>query len=348
MKAIAAALLLTSALWTAAAAPASALAGTREVSIEWNGAPVQGSGASYITGGVTFVSIEMISKLKGISVSWMPDEGLARLWVDRGGVFGFKPGTAYADDLDKRYPLGAVIGKKDGKAMLPLRFIAEMAGADVSWDPSSGVVKVDQKRTAIASVPGSRSRLYAMSSKDNEYRGITLEWKGMRKSFPSWVNPSGIGSPPQLKIADVGGGEADEAVILLNAGSGTGVYLEEAHVVDGRTYREIPVEDPLSFVRQRVVSQVEHGSAGTVIRVTAGGKTAEKTMAETGEEASAADLPSGLTFGSIIRYDASGGALTVTLAGSYGISDFAGEAKVIYGMSAGKLTPRSVLFAFYE
>ncbi|MFD1773216.1 copper amine oxidase N-terminal domain-containing protein [Paenibacillus rhizophilus] len=341
MKLKAAALLLAALLFSHSAASAS---GTSGIEIDWNGEPVRTSVPSYIENGVTFVSIDMISKLNGLSASWLPDEGLARLWVDRGGIFDFKPGTGYADDMDKRYPLGAAIAMRDGRVMLPLRFIAEMAGADVSWDQMNNKVSVKQKRMAIASVPGTRSRLFAMSENKGEYVGVTMEWNGMLKSFPLWRNPSNVGSPPRLLAQDISGDGRREAIILLNAGSGTGVYLEDPHVVDSRTFKEIRIQDPLEAVRQRLVSSVDRQGKDTVIRVTADGTVRERHL---DKQESDGESPSRLTFGSIIKYEVRGGRLVTVLAGAAGIENFLGEAVVTYALKNGAYTAESVSFSFY-
>ncbi|QWU17798.1 Copper amine oxidase N-terminal domain-containing protein [Paenibacillus sophorae] len=344
MKLKAAALLLAALLIPFSPSSASA-SETGEVAIDWNGESVRTSVPSYIENGVTFVSIDMISKLNGLSASWLPDEGLARLWMDRGGVFVFKPGTGYADDMDKRYTLGAEIAVKNGVVMLPLRFIAEMAGADISWDQTNNKVSVIQKRMAVASVPGTRNRLFAISEDKGEYMGITLEWNGMLKSFPSWRNPSTVGSPPRLLTQDISGDGKPEAIILLNAGSGTGVYLEEPHVVNSRTFKEIGIQDPLEAARQRLVSGVERVGKDTVIRVMADGTVRERHL---DKQESDGESPGGLTFGSIIKYEVRGGKLVAILAGAEGIENYLGEAVVTYILQNGAYTAKSVSFSFYQ
>lgn len=320
----------------------------KTVSIVWNGKTLQSGQNSYIRNGVTFAPLSLLSKLQGISVHWMEGESLARLWVDRGGVFDFKPGTDYAEDMDRRYPLGAAITVSNGEIMLPLRFIAEMAGADCYWDREEQLVRVVQTKTAIASVPGIRTRLYPMAERDGEYKGITLEWNGKLKSYPDWVNPSNVESPPRLEDRDIDGDGRREAVVALNAGSGTGVYLEEIHVVDSLTYREIPVEDALQTVRSRIQSSVERRGWKLHIRVTAGGSAMDQTLYRSGNDGADSSQSKKLSFGSIIRYEIRDGALVALLAGSYGISDFVGEAEVRYVKQDGKYTARSVSFFFYN
>ncbi|MBY9080420.1 hypothetical protein KIH86_07075 [Paenibacillus sp. HN-1] len=318
----------------------------KTVSIVWNGQPVQSGQASYIRSGITFVPISLLSNLKGISVHWIDEESLARLWVDRGGVFDFKPGADYAEDMDMRYPIGAAISVSNGEIMLPLRFIAEMAGADCYWDREDNQVQVIQKRNAIASVPGTRTRLFPMAERDGEYKGITLEWKEKLKSYPGWVNPSNVESPPRLEDQDIDDDGRREAIVVLNAGSGTGVYLEEIHVVDSLTYREIPVEDALQAVRSRIQSSVERSGEKLHIRVTADGSAMDQTLDRSGTAGSDSSQSKELSFGSVIRYEIRDGALIALLAGSYGISDFVGEAEVRYVKQDGKYAASSVSFFF--
>lgn len=184
---------------------------------------------------------------------------------------------------------------------------------------------------------------FAMSEDKGEYMGITLEWNGMLKSFPLWRNPYTVGSPPQLLAQDISGDGRPEAIILLNAGSGTGVYLEEPHVVDSRTFKEIRIQDPLEAARQRLVSTVERAGKDTVIRVTADGTVWERHL---DKQESDGESPGGLTFGSIIKYEVRGGKLVAILAGAEGIENYLGEAVVTYTLQNGAYTAKSVSFSF--
>lgn len=342
-------------VWVSAAAALTLIAGAAGAegasalrpSVEWNGTALK-HGEFYIDNGTTMVGLERIGSLQGLSARWMADEGVVRLWVDRGGVFDFKPGSSFAETDGKRYPLISPVALKDGQPMLPMRFIAEMAGAEVLWDASGKTAKLNQTETAIASIPGTANRLYAESEESGLFKGVRLEWNGTSRSFP-WTNPSDISDPPQLFGADLDGDGHNEAIILLNAGSGTGVYLEEPHVIRADDFTEIFVEDPLDFIKRELRSTVTvNENGGVVITVEAGGQTVTAKRSAEDYGNGGRDLGKALSFGNIVDYEVNGGQLAVKVPGLAGVADFVGEAEVEYAYVDGQLKGSAVVFSVYE
>jgi len=340
--------LFLSAVLLGSSLPSAAMASAREITVKFNGnsIPVSPDVSPYIENGITFVPISVLSKMNGLSINWMKDEGTTRLWMDRGGVYTFKPGTAYGDDWSTHYPLGAPLRLKKGTAMLPLRFIAEMAGANVKWNEKLGQVSIFQKRTAIASVPGSRNRLYPVLKEGRLFKGIQLEWDGLLKTYP-WVIPTDVSSPTQLFIEDISGDGQAEAVVTINTGRGTGLYLEELHVIDRRTFKEIPVQDPLEIIEKSVESRIDPDGKQSAVTVIIDGERTEQYKERSDFSDNEQHIYSSLWFGAIIRYTVKDSRLTATLAGASGISTFEGDVEITYAYKNGKYVADSILYIPY-
>lgn len=322
-------------------------ASPRNVNLTFNGQTLVTEVPSYIDKGTTFVPISVIAKLKGLSVHWMEEEGTARLWIDRGGVYELKPGTTYVNDWGIHYPLGAEIRMKDGVVMLPLRFIAELTGANVFWDKNRGQVRIVQERTAVASVPGTRNRLYPVKEQGGEYRGIQLEWNGLFKTYP-WVNPSSIEAPPQLFIEDINDDGRPEAVVTLNTGRGTGLYLEELHVIENRSLKEIPVEDPLESLEKRVRSSIDKSGEKVVITIVADGKKTVQHRDKSLYGPKGYNAYEELAFGAVIRYGVRDNRLMSTVAAASSITNFEGDIEIIYAYENSRYIVESITYVPFE
>ncbi|WP_191089605.1 stalk domain-containing protein [Paenibacillus spiritus] len=325
-------------------------AGHADVSVRWNGQVLNLSPAPYISNGVTMVPLSMIQKLGSVSAHWQSDEGLVRIWMTRGGVYDFKPGEREVRETAEagRYPLAAPIAGQGSETMLPLRFIAELAGADVRWNASVRSAEVVTGRTVLAAVPGGGPRLFRIGKKADTFEGMRLEWDGWVKSFPYWKNPVDASHAPVLETGDIGGDQSPEAVIRLNAGWGTGLHLEEVHVIERRSFKEIPVDDPVEAARNRIGSSVSLRGDQVIIRAETpgGGDQISRSASSYGTEAAALDRQK-IAFGSIIYYGIEGGRLTARLGGAIGNADFVGEARIVYRYEEGRYKADQATFSFY-
>ncbi|QWU17544.1 Copper amine oxidase N-terminal domain-containing protein [Paenibacillus sophorae] len=114
-------------------------AGEIEVIVN-NNAGGQGTSA-YLANGTTMVPLNVVRQIPGISVSW--DNKTKTVTVMKGSkmislVAGQK--TAFADSGKITLSMPATLEK--GRIMVPLRFIAEVSGAYVTWNSYSRTVYV--------------------------------------------------------------------------------------------------------------------------------------------------------------------------------------------------------------
>lgn len=120
--------------------------------------------------------------------------------------------------------------------------------------------QVDKKEEvilqAIAEVPDTQNRLYPKQESEGFYEGFILNWEGTSTEFP-WKSIASPAAPAELLSGDVTGDGTKDAIITLPAGYGTGVYLEDIHVVNGKTQREVPVEDAANAAKEWAVSSAE-------------------------------------------------------------------------------------------
>lgn len=87
----------------------------------------------FIINGTTMVPLRGIFEALGADVRW--DGATGTVIATRGDTtVVLKTGSFYAIKNNMRLKLSQPVQQKNGRTMVPLRFISEALGADVQWD----------------------------------------------------------------------------------------------------------------------------------------------------------------------------------------------------------------------
>lgn len=131
---------------------------------------------------------------------------------------------------------------------------------DNHQEPESELEQVDKQEgaalQAIAEVTNTKNRLYPVQESEGFYEGFILDWEGQIAEY-KWKSIASPAAPAELLSADVTGDGTKDAIITLPAGYGTGVYLEDIHVVNGETLQETHIEAAADAAKKWVVSNLE-------------------------------------------------------------------------------------------
>lgn len=199
--------------------------------------------------------------------------------------------------------------------------------------PSSSPMAGPSQSLPIAVAPEDSSvQLYAVSPSQGLFLSAVLKIGPQRRTF-RWSGSAEISTAPQLYYKDVNMDGAREAVVIITRASGTGVELQELHVVNSQTMEEYVVESAADAVSRRVQSVVElRGRNQQVhIAVTIDGATTY-TM---DPKASAfyddpAQFTKHLDFSSVVMYDTAQPSLRAIVSGSVSPTEFVGDLKLKY------------------
>ncbi|WP_454190301.1 hypothetical protein [Paenibacillus sp. Marseille-Q7038] len=127
-------------------------------------------------------------------------------------------------------------------------------------DNKQGSEQVDQQEEvtlqSIAEVANTENRLYPIQESEGIYDGFILNWDGKTTEF-NWKSIASPAAPAELLSGDVTGDGIKDAIITLPAGYGTGVYLEDIHIVNGKTLREEQVEDATNAAKEWAALSME-------------------------------------------------------------------------------------------
>ncbi|MED1952044.1 family 10 glycosylhydrolase [Brevibacillus centrosporus] len=114
---------------------------TPEISIYLDGQQVKSDVAPYILPkvNVTMVPLRVISESLGAEVYWDQNKQTATILKDD-TVLSMTVNQAYALVNDGSVPLDASAQNKQGRVMVPLRFVSEQLGLKVSWEQSTRTI----------------------------------------------------------------------------------------------------------------------------------------------------------------------------------------------------------------
>lgn len=154
----------------------------------------------------------------------------------------------------------------NGRTLVPVRSIAEALGAHVEWDEQNNIVRMNKKDTAfkiVASIPEANATLHAVKEKNGLYDGFILQINDNREYFnrKNVINPT---YAPQLLFQDINRDGQNKLIVILTTGTGTGVHVNEAHVLDPKTLAETEIENPIPIIRKAVKTKVT--AAGVEIK----------------------------------------------------------------------------------
>jgi len=143
----------------------------------------------------------------------------------------------------------------DGRVYVPVRFITESLGSEVSWDDKKQAAYINTDIKMIASIPEKEIYLYALNKKDNMYKDLILSINGVKKAF-DWETIATIEDLPQLYYLDLNNDQNKELVIILSKGHGTGFSSETIHVIDPEIFTEYSIENPLNIINDNVKTKI--------------------------------------------------------------------------------------------
>lgn len=102
------------------------------------------------------------------------------------------------------------------------------------------------------------------------YESVAVDVNGVNKAFDWSFSTT---EDPRIYYTDVTGDGKEEAVIILNKGKGTGLNIDELHVLDGTDLSEIKVQSYQDIVAGQIETGVTRKNDQTLaIKVNSQGK----------------------------------------------------------------------------
>lgn len=218
---------------------------------------------------------------------------------------------------------------------------SSMIAASPPFDP--GTAKLLATAPEDASV---RLYLTGPNPSDGIFHGAWLQIGDQRHWYAAWSGSADPAAAPQLYYTDVTGDGSPEAVVILTLASGTGVELQDIHLVNPQTLQEYPVESAMAYVQQHVSSLVKLQGDRQLVNMSL---TIDGTLQTFDKPISAFyDDPSHFTdhldFSSFLLYDTEKHDLRATVSGSVSPSEFVGDLELRYVYEHGQFNVDSIRF----
>lgn len=157
------------------------------------------------------------------------------------------------------------------------------------------------------------------------YESVTVDVNGVKKTF-NWIFSTL--EDPRIYYKDVTDDGKEEAVIVLNKGKGTGLNIDELHVLDGTDLSEIKVQSYQEIVADQIETGVTRKNDQTLaIKVKSQGKEHQFDYQVAGIHFKQDKL----SFGGVVYHWMKNQQIVTTLGASVGISpQYIGDFQITY------------------
>lgn len=200
----------------------------------------------------------------------------------------------------------------------------------VDSSQESGIISKQDPKAAV-SLSGGRIKLYPCTEDDGMYTSYILEIDGKQRHFP-WHNITNTMFNPRLYLNNIGGDDGEELVVILTLGEGTGVDIEEVHVINPVNFEEINVESPLDAIKDKVKTQIIKRTSGSIVRLYIDGQVEDVQVASELYRGipAAGQLFNAVSFRDQIQFYITSNKLVAAVGAQVSITQFIGDIVMTY------------------
>ncbi len=201
-----------------------------------------------------------------------------------------------------------------------------LEGANYAYFEDNIVVLINnewvifEKETEFSEV-----KVYLNKENNGMYEEITIETKDNQKTF-QWRNVTNPTYVPIKYIADVNNDNKDEIIIILTTGYGTGVHVQDIHILNLENLTEIFIEDPIEAINSTVTSSIIADGNKVNVEVKWDNQTIEKTY----DKSYAGLWFEKVAFGSHVEYEVENNRIVAKVSCAISPAGFAFTAVVLY------------------
>ena len=264
-------LLLLVLLLTAAAPMAEA----SDITLYINGVLIRPDVPPFLLNNRTLVPVRVIAERLGADVQWdqsqmkvtiVRDQATLVLWI----------GSSDAMVNDRKVILDTEPIIRDGRTMVPVRFISERLGAQVNWDGTSRSVYVDSspiKLTSVAYRDGEQWGSLVLETNS----GATFVSSASADGTSILVNLPGTAAGIPVGTRTVNQGGVRQTVVRVNSDGSAQVRID---LESGQIWQENVTENAYTLVLPRMVKNIrlEDYQGLDAVTVDTGGWTRATTM----------------------------------------------------------------------
>ncbi len=204
-------------------------------------------------------------------------------------------------------------GSSGALTYAPVRELLENMGYNVNWDSSDSSIRLSPK--VISSIDEFNSQTFPLVSAIYEedaylyavgFNQSVLKYSGISKAFDwIWTTPRFV--LPRMQAFDYDKNGEKELAVSLNIGSGTGIGIDELHIVKAKDndlidYKFIP-EDYIKQISDNVSYKVINNNGKMLVNLLANKVNTSIDITDYAKEISAALSDIEFTYGNIIEFN---------------------------------------------
>ncbi|MGG1878879.1 copper amine oxidase N-terminal domain-containing protein [Paenibacillus cisolokensis] len=316
-----------------------------------DGEAVPSPGYPFYSGDILYVPARVMGTYYPYTFRWDNAEKSLQLDAPDGVVIlksGSREVTVHGEAL---FQLDAPVLLRQGHVYIPVDSLSSLTGAEVTYRSIEDVtitsgsvsISVREPKEPLATAEDSSYKLYAALKDRQNYRGFILEAGAARYSY-DWQAPRLPSYEPVLHAEDVDRDGQPEVVVIFTTGTGTGLHMEEIHVVDPRDGQEIPVMSAEQAADEWIESRITLEGSELVIDVKLKGETPQAWSFRIPDVEPGDHYNSQVGVGGVIYYDVDGGKLTAEAAANIGFANYIGDFEFEYDRSERGFEPVAVTF----
>lgn len=198
-----------------------------------------------------------------------------------------------------------------------------------SDDPIQAIAQMQPKQLLAVAPEDSSVKLFRGPAKQGVFQSVTLQ-SGQHSTRYAWTGSAQSTAEPQLYMEDVTGDGQPEIIAILTQVSGTGVEVQQIHVVDPHTMMEYPVELAQEAIEQRVQTQVNVGEDTVQWNIRIDGQKYNFTRGRSDFYADPSLFSDTIDFHSYQIYSTAPQELILTVSGHVFPSEYVADLEVVY------------------
>lgn len=323
-------------------------------SLTVDGEPAASPGSPFFAGDILYIPVRVMGEYYPYTFSWNNKVKSLTLASPDGVVVLQNGSRAVNAQGAALLQLSAPVLLRQGHAYIPADSLNPLTGAEVTFNASGDVaitsgsvsVSVRQPVEPLATAENSSYKLFAALKEGRDYKGLIIETNGTRHPY-DWIVPRLPSYKPMLYAADIDSDGQSEAVVVFTIGTGTGVHMEEIHVVKPQDGEEIPVLSPEEASDGLIESRIMREGTELVIDLKLKGKTPQEWSFRIPDADPDYRYNSSIGVGGVVYYKVDGDKLKAEAAGDIGFANYMGDFDFEYALTENGLVPVGVSFTPY-
>ena len=275
------------------------------------------------------------------------------------GSFNYvlKPNDEYVQTDDFQYTLGGPAILQKGHLYIPADSLNELSGAEAKLNASktavmvtsgsvSTTVRTPSEPLAVAA-DNNKVKLYTALKDGDTYKGFILEVNGEHHKF-DWQAPRLLNYPPELYYTDIDNDGLEEAIIILSIGTGTGISMQELHVVKPNQWKEVTIPPADKAATAFFSSTISTDKGDALIKLQVTGPSPSTVTLRYPDRAEDGNIGEQAGVGAITYYMVEGGKLKAETNVYIDFLESIGTLTLIYGPGGNGMEPESIRFELHE